>query len=280
MTKVNDHGCKVTTCIDQNGRVFDYVLVKDRVEKFWQMFPIAGGWSVRRTVKAFPFSEEKIALFRLCIERSLNPQEFGLAFPESQVSVLAELVDKDQVVRASATSFGPVDQLKDIEIMETAVFGRLMATVGLPGSPDELYDGADIAGDRGSMAKEPSSSAAVIPIKHGQPAKAAARVGTEVPVREFALEALSVDPEAPAVSVQVDAPAHQPVAAEPAAVPAVAAEPSAAPAVCASAKQPVPLSVVTQIRGVASRLGIDPPPYEGLDEAKSVLQNLRKTASQ
>lgn len=273
----NDHGCKITTCIDQNGQAFEYVLVKDRVEKFWQMFPIAGGWSVRRTVKAFPFSEEKIALFRLCIEHNRNPQEFGLALPESQVSVLAELVDKDQVVRASATSFGPVDQLKDIETMETAAFGRLMATVGLPGSPGELYDGANaVAGNGGAAPKE--AMAAVIPIKHGQPAKAAARVGTAVPVREYALEALSVDPEAPAVSAKLDAP--QSVAAEPAAVPAVAAEPSAAPTVGASAKQPVPLSVVTQIRGVASRLGIDPPHYEGLDEAKSVLQNLRKTASQ
>lgn len=267
--RLDENGCRITTCIDSSGRVYDYVLVKDRVAKFWEMFPVAEGWSVVRTVTAYPFSEAKIALFRLCLEKGVSPADVGLSFPESQVSVLAQLVDKASVVRANATSFGPVVTLKDVETMETAAFGRLMATVGLPGAPGELDDGAVVYSPKESI---PTAQSVNRP-RQAPPPAAASVAASDTP-REFTLEVLPVrdDEVSPRPMVRDDAPSLSPPPAPDAATPAASAAPDP------SAR--VPLAIVTQIRTAASRLGVEPPHYSGVEEAKTVLSELRARVAQ
>ena len=245
----------------KTGEYSHYRTVAERLPQFLARFPIEDGWSVRREIVPFPFSEKTFELLRLCIERGVSPETYGLSPPPSQVSVVARLYDSRDVLRASATSFGVIAELKDVETIETAALGRLMASVGIAGSVQELEEALVESNVETAKAHPPK----VVSIKD-RPAPAA-------PVARPVVE--------PAPVAQPDvasAPVAQPVV-EPAPVaqPDVASAPVAQPVVESApvARQPIPMTITTQIEAVARSKGVTPPSYSDVTEAKAVLRQLR-----
>jgi hypothetical protein len=255
----------------KTGEYSHYRTVAERLPQFLARFPIEDGWSVRREIVPFPFSEKTFELLRLCIERGVSPETYGLSPPPSQVSVVARLYDSRDVLRASATSFGVIAELKDVETIETAALGRLMASVGIAGSVQELEEALVESNVETAKAHPPK----VVSIKdRPAPAAPVAR-----PVVEPAPVAQPVVEPAPVAQPDVaSAPVAQPVV-EPAPVaqPDVASAPVAQPVVESApvARQPIPMTITTQIEAVARSKGVTPPSYSDVTEAKAVLRQLR-----
>jgi hypothetical protein len=245
----------------KTGEYSHYRTVAERLPEFLARFPIEDGWSVRREIVPFPFSEKTFELIRLCIERGVSPETLGLALPPSQVSVVARLFDGREVLRASATSFGVIAELKDVETIETAALGRLMASVGIAGSVNELEEVLV----ESCVATAKATSPKVVSIKD-RPTPAVSKPVVETPP--------VVQEVVPAPVVETPPVAQEVVPAPVVETPPVVQEVVPAPAV-AHHGQAIPLTITSQIEAVARSKQVTPPSYADVTEAKAVLRQLR-----
>ncbi|NCA83548.1 MAG: hypothetical protein EOM72_12535 [Opitutae bacterium] len=270
---------------DNGGELVSYRPVAERMPEFIALYPPREGWAVHKEVimgeTLFP---ERMALYRLCVEKGLDPTTLGLpAFPATLVMVRAALFNPDQRLVAEAHALGNLRGEKDLEALETAAFGRLMTTVGIVGDMASEIHAAPVAPAAPSMGTVAAASGPqeVVPVP-----LAATRSGrSATPVTPLAdapsappVPAAAAENRPAEVTDAADVPEQPDAVATPTAAPA--ALPPAAPVASdprepAPVREPVPLVLTAQIAALADAKGQEPPVPTSPRHAREILKALR-----
>jgi len=135
-----DDNTNVVTIFNENGSVSQYARLSGRIPEFLNKFPPEENYRVEsKMADLLSMQPARLSLVREAISIGKRPEELGLPIAEdlSVMICTCSLYGPNGDLISNRHASKPIEQYKDLEVLETAAFQRLIASLGFGG---EIFD--------------------------------------------------------------------------------------------------------------------------------------------
>lgn len=235
----NNSSGKVIAIFDDYGNASQYRRISARIPDFLEKYSPEEGYRVEtQMVDLLSMQPGRLSLVREAVSIGKNPSDLGLSISDdlNVMVCTCSLINSEGKVISNRTASKAISVYKDVEILETAAFQRLLASLGYGGEVFDEDETQDIETQGRRVADEQT------------PEQATVKQDTTEPVK--------------------------PMSKTPSPQPASSSEAETKEE--ASSQTDIPPALKRQVENLAKNLGVDVPKMSTQDDAKGALKELNK----